>query len=74
MLKYYPDGKLEDMFPNEANGILLGKKVRTPTLKGHKWSTQTTNKRAKDKGWGVYPHLEHKKLIIEALENRNKTS
>lgn len=71
-LKYFSGIEYEDLFPNECNGILLGKKIRTPTLKGHKWMIEVQNERAKLKGWGKYKHLRIQKEIIKELEIRDE--
>ena len=69
-LKYFPGMKREEFFPEKINGKLLGRAVRTPTLKGHKWMIEIQNKRAVTFGWGDYKHRQNQNLLIKALEER----
>ena len=62
----------ETIFPAEENATLTGFSFKTPTFEGHKVITEIQNKRAVEKGWGVFLHKAHSEELMKTLEGKTK--
>lgn len=69
--QFFPkETPLELLISKSENGVIMGKTMKTLTLRGHEIAAEVQNQRAVRGNWGEYKHRKHFEKMISVLDRK----
>ncbi len=69
--QFFPkETPLESLISKSENGVIMGKTIKTLTLKGYEITAEVQNQRAVRGNWGEYKHQKHFEKMISVLNEK----